>query len=98
MTRERARAYGRVLNTLKELGPAKLQPAEQATIRHAADSLLFTADLRFDAAAQTAAMDFRALYDQLLTSGRWTADRAGRLADDLWACGPGMANVMPIAA
>jgi hypothetical protein len=26
--------------------------------------------------------------ERLIASGRWTSDRADRLADDVWACGP----------
>ena len=45
MTSERTQAYGRVVKTLEDLGPAKLQPAEQDRIREAADNLIFAADL-----------------------------------------------------
>ena len=45
MTNERTQAYGRVVQTLDELGPTKLLPAEQARIRDAADNLIFAGDL-----------------------------------------------------
>ena len=45
MTNERTQAYGRVVQTLNELGPTKLLPAEQARIRDAADCLIFAASL-----------------------------------------------------
>src|SRR5215470_10578451 len=45
MTNERTQAYGRVVQTLDELGPTKLQPSEQARIREAADVLIFAVDL-----------------------------------------------------
>ena len=40
MTSERTQAYGRVVKTLEDLGPAKLQPAEQDRVRDAADQLV----------------------------------------------------------
>ena len=58
MTNERTQAYGRVVQTLDELGPTKLLPAEQARIRDAADTLIFAADL--DEAARRAARHGRA--------------------------------------
>ena len=45
MTNERTLAYGRVVQTLTELGPTKLLPGEQARIRDAADNLIFATDL-----------------------------------------------------
>ncbi|MEA2312176.1 MAG: hypothetical protein QOE28_2144, partial [Solirubrobacteraceae bacterium] len=45
MNSERTQAYGRIVKTLDELGPAKLQPGEQERIRDAADTLVFAADL-----------------------------------------------------
>ena len=45
MNSERTQAYGRIVKTLEDLGPAKLQPAEQDRIREAADNLIFAADL-----------------------------------------------------
>ena len=44
MTSERTLAYGLVVRTLDDLGPAKLQPAEQDRIREAADTLIFAAE------------------------------------------------------
>jgi hypothetical protein len=37
MTAERARAYGRVMRTLRDLGPPKLLAPEQARIRRMLD-------------------------------------------------------------
>jgi hypothetical protein len=84
--------------TLDNVGPAKLLPAEQARIRHTADSLLFCADLMNDGAARAALADFDALRDHLVESGRWSHERAGRLGDDVWNCGPGLATPLAIAA
>jgi hypothetical protein len=43
MTSERTKAYGRVVKTLEDVGPAKLLPTEQERIREAADVLIFAA-------------------------------------------------------
>jgi hypothetical protein len=85
MTSERTQAYGRVVQTLAELGPTKLLPAEQSRIRDAADTLIFAADL---AEAREALLDMSGLAEHLLTSGRWLEDRVDRLVADLLACGP----------
>jgi hypothetical protein len=90
MTSDRTQAYGRVIKTLDDLGPAKLQPAEQDRIREAADTLIFAADLD---EARSALADVEALVEHLVASGRWTAERAEQLAVDLLACGP----VTPVA-
>jgi hypothetical protein len=88
MSPERSHAYRRVLETIQELGPSKLQPAEQDQIRLAADSLLFCGELTGDAAAQEALIDSRLLCDRLTESGRWQQVTADRLAEDIRACGP----------
>jgi hypothetical protein len=90
MNSERTQAYGRVMKTLEDLGPAKLQPAEQDRIRDAADTLIFAAG--FDE-AQTALEDVDALAEHLVASGRWSSDRAQELLQDLLGCGP----VAPVA-
>jgi hypothetical protein len=90
MTSDRTQAYGRVVKTLEDIGPAKLQPAEQDRIRDAADSLIFAADLD---EARTTLEDVDALVEHLVASGRWTSERAEQLAADLLACGP----VTPVA-
>ena len=41
MTSERTQAYGRIVKTLEDLGPAKLLASEQERIREAADTLIF---------------------------------------------------------
>ena len=89
MTSLRALAYARVTTTLDNLGPAKLLGAEQAQIRHAADTLLFCADIPDDTSARTALAGLEALLDHLVACGRWSPERAAGLGDDVWACGPG---------
>ena len=85
MTSERTQAYGRVVKTLEDIGPAKLQPAEQDRIREAADTLIFAAD---PADAGRALADVETLAAHLVASDRWTAERADGLVRDLEACGP----------
>ena len=87
MTSDRSQAYGRVMQTLAELGPAKLLDDEVERLREAADTLLFTEDMAEDG-AQAATHDARSVIDNLVDSGRWSEERAHRLADDLAACGP----------
>jgi hypothetical protein len=98
MDRTRSLAYLRVLRTLRDMGPAKLWPREQACIREAADALLFCTDIANDRAAQLAVGDIAALSDDLIDAERWTPDRARRLYDDVWACGPGDLFDLPMAA
>ena len=73
MNSERTQAYGRVVKTLEDLGPAKLQPAEQDRVRDAADTLIFAADLD---EARAALEDVDALAEHLVASGRWSEERA----------------------
>jgi hypothetical protein len=94
----RARSYTRVTMTLRNIGPAKLLPREEAQIRHAADALLFCADLQTDMAAREEFSDVEALFDHLVASGRWSDPRAAELMDELWACGPGPDALLDMAA
>jgi len=90
MNSDRTQAYGRVVKTLDELGPAKLLDSEQERIREAADTLIFAAS--YEEARDTLAA-VEALTEQLVESGRWTEERATELGQDLMACGP----VAPVA-
>src|SRR5215217_4894218 len=45
MTSDRTQAYGRVVKTLDDLGPTKLQPAELDRVREAADTLIFASGI-----------------------------------------------------
>jgi hypothetical protein len=89
MSPERTHAYRRVIQTLTELGPSKLQNSEQDRIRSAADSLIFSFDLREDCAAREALDDAEHLFRALVESGRWEQITATRLSDNLCECGPG---------
>jgi hypothetical protein len=85
MNSERTQAYGRVVKTLDDLGPTKLQPAELDRIRDAADNLIFAAGYE---EVRPALADMQALAQHLVASGRWTEERAEQLIDDVEACGP----------
>jgi hypothetical protein len=85
MNTERTQAYGRVVKTLEDLGPTKLQPAEQDRVREAADTLIFASGID---EAREAMADVESLADHLVVSDRWSEERAKQLVDDLLACGP----------
>jgi hypothetical protein len=92
MTSERTQSYTRVVRTLDDLGPTKLQAGEQQRIRDAADTLIFSAGI--EDAERAAIADVEALIEFLAASGRWTTERAGELRDDVLGCGP----LAPVAA
>ncbi len=82
MDSDRSQAYGRVVKTLFDLGPAKLSGDEQQVIRTAADALLFDGDAYDELAA------VEDLAQQLVDAGRVSSERARQLVDDVAACGP----------
>ena len=86
MSPDRSQAYQRVMHTLDELGPSKLQREEQDRVRDTADNLIFAGEL--DGEAALALTDALELCDALVVSGRWERVTATRLAEDLAACGP----------
>jgi hypothetical protein len=90
MNTERTQAYGRVVKTLQELGPAKLQATEQDRIRDAADTLIFAVTLE---EARAALEDVDALAEHLVSTDRWSEERAEQLVEDVLACGPVVAPV-----
>ena len=96
MTSARAAAYRRVVQTLRDLGPAMLWPAEESRIREAADTLLFCHDVAADAGAREAF----AVVTITSTTGRAALDGRGahRLLDDIWGCGAFGAPELPVAA
>jgi hypothetical protein len=85
MNTDRTQAYGRVVKTLEDLGPAKLQPAELDRVRDAADTLIFASGVEETREAMT---DVDVLVEHLVASDRWSEERAAQLVDDLLACGP----------
>jgi hypothetical protein len=88
MNPERAHAYGRVIQLLTELAPAKLQPVEQERIRYTADSLVLCTDLFEDDAVRDSLEDTELLCEVLVQSGRWERALADQLVGELRACGP----------
>ena len=88
MTSERSQAYGRVMRTLEDLGPAKLTEAERERVRAAADTLFFAEDLGVDAEAREAVSDVTGLARHLVESDRWLDESARKLLQDILACGP----------
>jgi hypothetical protein len=87
MTSERSQAYGRVIKTLADLGPAKLHADEQELIRDTADALFFAED----ASAEQALDRVDALAGHLVDSDRLLAETADQLLRDLEDCGPATA-------
>ena len=94
MTPDRSSAYVRVIKTLDDMGASKLHDLERMRIRNAADTLLFAAE--GDQVALDAIADVEHLARHLIDTGRWLSDRAGTLADDVAACGPALAEDVPV--
>jgi hypothetical protein len=92
MTNERSSAYGRVMKTLQDMGPAKLHDAERHLVRDAADVLLFATSADDGEAFEALAIVERLMAD-LAANDRWTGESARKLADDVAACGPALALV-----
>jgi hypothetical protein len=86
MTSERTQSYSRVVRTIDELGPTKLLAGEQQRVRDAADTLVLCAGI--EEAERAAIADVESLVGHLVGSGRWTAERASELRDDVLGCGP----------
>ena len=84
MNSERSQAYGRVMKTLADLGPAKLHGDEQDVIRDAADTLLFSED----ETAEQALTRVEELMSAMVESDRILQDTAEQLLRDLEDTGP----------
>jgi hypothetical protein len=82
MDNVRSEAYGRVVKTLADESAVELSADEQQTIRTAADALFFDGDGYDELAA------VEDLVQQLVDSGRLSAERGRQLVDDVAACGP----------
>ena len=91
MTPERSEAYGRVMKTLADMGPAKLQPRERELIREAADAMFFANDLEGDLDAADAMSRLGRLAATLVDADRWLFETADRLVQDVEHCGPAAA-------
>jgi hypothetical protein len=85
-TAERSQAYGRVIRTVRGSG-GMLLPAEQDTLREAADALFFTDDALGDPDALGAVGRVEALAMHLVETKRWAPERAAELVEDIVACG-----------
>jgi len=88
MNAERAQAYGRVMKTLTDMGPSKLQQRERDLVREAADAMLFAEDAQQDAHALMAVRALREMAENLVESERWLFESADRLLRDVEDCGP----------
>jgi hypothetical protein len=88
MTSRRAQSYGRVMETLRSVGEAKLHAAEADEIREAADTLLFCEDMDAGPEAKRALEGARELTRRLAATGRWSPETADRLLEDIAGCGP----------
>jgi hypothetical protein len=88
MTSERSQAYGRVMRTLDDIGPAKLHESEREEIRVIADTLFFAEDLGVDAEARDAVARITKLARNLVDSERWLDESARALLSDVLGCGP----------
>jgi hypothetical protein len=89
MNSERSQAYGRVMKTLADLGPAKLHEREQDLIRDAADTLLFSDD----ESGEKVLLQVGEMAANLVDSGRLLDETADQLLRDLEGCGPATAAV-----
>jgi hypothetical protein len=88
MNADRAQAYGRVMKTLSDMGPSKLQPRERDLVREAADAMLFAGDAQQDAHAVMALRALQEMSENLVESERWLFESADRLLRDIEECGP----------
>jgi hypothetical protein len=88
MTTNRARAYGRVMNLIDELGPAKLHASEQQAIRDAADALLFSFDVASDADAKAALDRLDDVMERLVANERLIPETSAAILDAVEGCGP----------
>ena len=88
MSPERAKAYGRLMETARDDGPQALRPDERVLLRESADALFFCEELTWDDEAREGLTRVGDLAGELVASGRWGPERAERLLRDIEACGP----------
>jgi hypothetical protein len=99
MTTNRARAYGRVMTLLSQLGDAKLHADEQQAVRDAADALLFSPDVASDDEAKDALDRLDDLMGRLVDNERLIPETADAVLDAVEACGPQTEPLaLPVAA
>ena len=97
VTSQRSEAYGRVMKALADLGAAKLHRPEEATLREAADAMLFCEDFDGDPAAKKALASAGSLRVRLEEAERLTGETLDRLLFDIQACGPAAAGLSGVA-
>ena len=88
MTTNRARAYGRVMTLIDELGAAKLHAHEQQAIRDAADALLFSTHVSTDEEATTTLNHLEDAMQRLVDTDRLLPETADEILDAVESCGP----------
>jgi hypothetical protein len=88
VTPERSKAYGRLMKVVAATGDGELEPAEQATLREAADAMFFCEDIALDDDARDALARVSDLAGELVGSERWDPELAEQVLQDLEACGP----------
>jgi hypothetical protein len=88
MTPERSKAYGRLMKTVSATGDGRLEPAEQETLREAADAMFFCEDITLDDDARDALSRVTDLAGRLVGADRWDPELAERVMEDLEDCGP----------
>ena len=88
VTSARAKAYGRLMRTVRNESPDGLRPDERALVREAADALLFCEELAWDDEARDGLTRVGDLAGDLVGSGRWGPEQAEQLLRDMESCGP----------
>lgn len=86
------------MKTLADLAVAQLHAPEEATLREAADSMLFCVDFAADREAGEALARAGRLRLRLEEAERISAETLDRLLFDIRACGPAAARVAEPAA
>jgi hypothetical protein len=88
VTPERSKAYGRLMKVVTATGDGALEPAEQATLREAADAMFFCEDIALDDDARDALARVSDLAGQLVGAERWDPELAEHVMEDLESAGP----------
>jgi len=88
VTPERSKAYGRLMKVISATGEGALEPAEQETLREAADAMFFCEDIALDDDARDSLARVSDLAGQLVGAERWDPELAEQVLQDLESCGP----------
>jgi hypothetical protein len=76
------------MKVVSATGPTALEPAEQETLREAADAMFFCEDIALDDDARDALARVTDLAGQLVGAERWDPELAESVMEDLESCGP----------